>query len=146
MPSKSGGEKSKTESFSSLSDKALEDLKDMGRAAIVCGPITTGGYDSVKDNIKVFETAINLLKSRGLKVFNQVPYEPLLWKLKDRWKKAGNTGYCTPILTDFYLPLYRSGHIYKAYFLPGWESSFGAKWERKELKALGIEIIDFDNK
>lgn len=132
------------DTFSALSDIAINALRELGKSVIVCGPITTGGRGSAEKNIRAFEVTILYLKSQGITVFDQVPYESTLWTLKDRWEKAGNPGYCMPILIDFYLPLYRSKLIYRAYFLPGWESSFGARWERKELADLGVEIVDLE--
>lgn len=131
-------------SFSELSNQALEDLRKLGKAVVVCGPITTGGRGSAEENIRIIELTITHLKSQGVQVFDQVPYESTLWTLKDQWEGKGNQGYCMPILTDFYLPLYKSGYIQKAYFLPGWDSSFGSNWERKVFLELKIEIIDLD--
>ena len=131
-------------SFVELSNLALESIKAMGRVTIVCGPITTGGRGSAEANMRALALTIRHLKYLGIPVFDQCPFEPTLWSLKDQWEKAGNQGYCTPILTDFYLPLYKSGHIYRAYFLPGWESSYGARWERRELAILQVQIIDLE--
>lgn len=131
-------------SFSDLSNLALVELQSIGRAVIVCGPITTGGRGSAEENIRAMKAAITHLKDQGHMVFDQFPYESTLWTLKDQWEMAGNQGYCMPILTDFYLPLYQSGLIHRAYFLPGWNSSYGAKWERKELTTLSVEIVDFE--
>jgi len=136
--------KKQADSFHELSQIALKDLRKIGKASMVCGPITTGGQGSVEENVRVFGLIITHLKQKGVTVFEQLPYEPALWVLKDQWEKEGNEGYCMPLLTDFYGPVFKSGMIIDSYFLPDWESSFGAKWERNELTQLGIAVHDLE--
>lgn len=134
------------DSFSALSALALMELRGKGADfVIVCGPITTGGRGSVEENVRAIRLVIDYLGSYfEEKVFDQLPYEATLWSLKDEWEaQECNSGYCLPILEEFYLPIYQSGLIVRAYFLPGWESSFGACWEREQLMKLPIAIIDF---
>ena len=45
------------------------------------------------------------------------------------------------IQNDFYLPIFRSGVVSALYFMPGWESSNGAKWEHQVAEELCIKII-----
>lgn len=45
-----------------------------------------------------------------------------------------------PILDEFYKPIFEKGYIQEVYFIPGWEYSFGARWELEECKRLGIKI------
>lgn len=132
------------DSFSELANLALEELRNQGgNMCVVCGPITTGGRGSAEDNIAALKAVIAHLQDVGERVFDQTPYEATLWTLKDRWELAGHKGYCLPILTEFYLLLYQSGMITKAYFLPDWHSSTGAAWERRMLSELKIMITDF---
>lgn len=130
-------------SFYELSNLALNQLRDLGKVSIVCGPITTGGRGSAEENVKAMKAVIKHLVERGFVVFDQFPFEGTLWTLKDEWVKNGGVGYCMPILEEFYKPLYASGFIIEAHFLPGWESSFGARWERDLLTDLKIQIVDF---
>jgi hypothetical protein len=135
---------SQADSFSDLCRLALLDLQKIGRAGIVCGPITTGGRGSAEENMRAITAVVLHLENQGVRIFSQTTYEATLWTLKDQWEMSGNPGYCMPILMDFYLPLFQSGYICKAYFLPNWESSFGARWERKQFAHLQIEIIDLE--
>ena len=133
------------DSFSALSLLALAELRQKGLSfAIVCGPITTGGRDSVEENVRAIRLVIDhLTKYWEEQIFDQLPYEATLWTLKDEWEaQECHTGYCTPLLKEFYLPVYQSGLIHRAYFLPGWDSSIGARWEREQLTQLKIPIID----
>lgn len=107
----------------------------------VCGPISTGGFSSVKLNFLVFADAVRLLRERGEHVFDQTPLEEAVVRMWEKWKSdPGNTGYCWPILTDIYLPLFESGLIGTLYFLPGWEYSTGTCWERSRGLALKLVI------
>jgi hypothetical protein len=77
------------------------------------------------------------LNNSGHAVFDQVPFDSkfgqLITHITDR--------YPTEILDEFYLPIFSSGKIKKLFFIKGWESSFGARWEHDRAKELGIEII-----
>lgn len=105
----------------------------------VCGPITTGGLGSTQANLEVFNETIKKLQSQGLNVFDQMPYESTMQRLQDELNNKGD--YLHNILTDFYFPLFNSGFITAFYFIPGWESSFGAKKEHEKAKELDIPIV-----
>lgn len=127
--------------FEELAALAVDHIKQLGPgSAIVCGPLSTGGRGSSAENARVFGATIEAL-GRDHKVFNQIPYEGTLGTLRKQWEEAGNTGYCMPILEIFYDALFNSGMISTAYFIPGWESSFGAQWEHDHMKKNGVEII-----
>jgi hypothetical protein len=113
-------------------------------AEIVCGPISTGGRGSVEANMKAFEATVTGLLRDGRPIFSQIPYEEKIFFFRERFQaKPGNAGkYYLPILYDFYLPLFETGRIKKGWFLPGWESSFGARWEREQLQLYRAEIED----
>lgn len=134
-------------SFSELADIAIERLEEQGKSVVVCGPITTGGLHSVSKNLEIINITNKYLERRGYNVFNQVPFELTLEILQKEWRKTNgynNAQYCMPILEEFYYPIYASGLIYRAYFLPGWISSFGARWERSLLQEIRVEVKDFD--
>ena len=130
--------------FRDLTEMALKDLRLLGgRAEIVCGPITTGGYNNVVVNLLVFNYAIEVLQNYGRPMFSQMPYEAGLADLEHEWMlKNPGAPYCHPILTEFYDPLFRSKLIAQAWFLPGWETSKGSTWERERLTDYRVPVGD----
>jgi len=77
-----------------------------------------------------------------------VPYEERILFFRKRWQDSDpeNVGkYYMPILEEFYLPIFKEKLIKKAWFIPGWESSQGARWEREKLAEFGAEIVDLTN-
>ena len=122
------------ESFEALAEIAIASLGNQKGLGMVCGPISTGGTGNQVHNFEVFNATLRGLERRGVKLFNQVPYEYGLRKLAYAWEAAGNTGYCTPILTVFYARVFESGAISQGWFIPKWRTSFGARWERQKLK------------
>lgn len=106
----------------------------------VCGPLTTGGAGSLEANIARFRAAIAVLKRRGWSVFDQIPFQETMIRIG---KSAGQAGYCWPILWEFYQPVFRSGLINRAFFLPGWQSSTGASWEHRMVTECLILIEEF---
>lgn len=130
--------------FKELAAHTLKVIKRLETPAImVSGPISTGGKGSRDENLKVYAKAIEYLRNKNLLVFNQIIVEDLILSHLKKWQAEGNTGYCMPILEEFYLPLFKSGMVSRLMFMPGWQSSFGAKWERNIAKSLSIEIEDF---
>lgn len=106
---------------------------------MVCGPISaTGGTKSVERNMGIFSGHIQLLESRGLKIFNQLPFEKTLWRIMQdtSYFKGG-----AHLLVAFYLPLFKSGMVKTLYFIPNWRSSFGAQWEHWQALILDLEIV-----
>ena len=132
----------KAQTYEELSEAAIDILKIMPKPiGIVCGPISTGGAGNIKANLELFEKTIHKLADEGKSIFNQMPFEKGISKLRDKFGNLPEEK--NQILLDrFYHALYKSGLINKMYFMNGWESSHGAKWERKVSKELGIEIID----
>ena len=105
---------------------------------IVCGPITSGGLGSTEANLAHFWCAIEYLRCRRLVVFNQLPFENALFEIKH--SKRGDSG--AQLLNEFYLPLFRTRLIHVMYFMPGWQGSVGASWERERGRELRIAILD----
>ncbi|MCR4283894.1 MAG: DUF4406 domain-containing protein [Parcubacteria group bacterium] len=103
----------------------------------VCGPISTGGAGSVEKNLKRFEEAIINLQQQGIEIFDQVPFEVPMQRIKNL-RECGD--YDNSLLYDFYLPIFESKLIHRLYFLPDWESSTGAKWEHEQALRLGLDI------
>ncbi len=118
-------------SFDELKDVALSVLKRMeGPIFQVCGPMTTGGLGSLELNLEVFRKTIDTLKSQGKHVFDQLPFEDHMMRIKESGKSN--------LLEAFYLPIFESGMIKKLYFIYGWWNSRGSLWEHAEAKRLGI--------
>lgn len=101
----------------------------------VCGPITTGGRGSFEENIKLFHCGIMRLHSDGRILFDQRPFIAPIQRLIGE-----QADYPWNVLEEFYLPVFKSGHIKEFHFLPGWESSFGAQWEYDRAVELNIDI------
>jgi hypothetical protein len=138
----------KTQNFAELLAVALRELKKFtGGSEIVCGPISTGGRGSIEENLKVFTCMIAALRFKERDVFDQMPYEGQIFNFRQRWIKEDSRRegtYYTEILSEFYLPLFTSGLIRAAWFLPGWQSSDGASWEHDRLTEFGVEIYYLD--
>jgi hypothetical protein len=119
----------------------LERMKATGREIVqICGPLTTGGLGSLDMNMARFEFAIRRAQRHDLLVFNQIPFQEAIITLSPR-RVAGE--YNMGILEIFYRKIFESGHVSRTLFLPEWESSFGARWERELVTTLGISNEDF---
>lgn len=130
------------ESIEALADIALDHLRKQRMCGIVCGPITTGGTNHQIHNLEIFNAAVRGLIRGGENIFNQVEYEFGLRRLMNAWHDQGNQGYYMPILTVFYARLFASGLITRGWFIPGWRSSFGARFERERLADEGSLVLD----
>ncbi|MBI2109413.1 MAG: DUF4406 domain-containing protein [Parcubacteria group bacterium] len=130
-------------SYKELRTVAFTVIGRMPRPIVqVSGPISTGGAGSLEENLKRFARAVSLLKREGRHVFNQIPFEPSIQKIKGI--EEPNVDYAMGILEQFYLPIFETKVIEALYFLPDWQSSVGARWEREQAGRLGISVIDFN--
>lgn len=128
-----------------IAKKHLRDqVNDYGCCGIVCGPMTTGGTGNETYNFEIFVATIHGLRKLGENIFNQLPYERRLHSLAEKWKAQGNSGYCFPILTDFYTPIFESKYIAQGWFLPTWASSKGADFEHSKFNELRISTSYLD--
>lgn len=129
------------ESFEELAALGLRELmKFPGDVEIVCGPITSGGLGSIEKNLAVFNDVVRRMLRHGQPLFNQMPYEDQLFALRDAWKPEPAIPYppgYEPVLERFYRPLFETRRIRRAWFIPNWETSRGATWERELLGSLG---------
>ena len=107
---------------------------------MVCGPITSGGKGSKEKNIRIFMRYIREQRSKGLHIFSQMAFEETFWRLQAESPACRGDA----LLTQFYRPLFESGLMTVFYFIPGWQSSIGATWERGEAVRLGIAIVDLE--
>ncbi len=138
-----------TQTFQELGTLAVEVLGKFppnvhGKILQVCGPVSTGGFKSTKTNFLVLADAVRLLRERGDFVFDQTHLEEVIVGLWKRWKAdPAHVGYCWPILDDVYRPIFESGLVGTLLFLPGWECSTGACWERSIGHSLGIKVAPY---
>lgn len=115
----------------------LEDMNDdfaPRPIAMLCGPISTGGKGSRTENLIVFSKAIQRVLADGLIVFDQMPFEDDLGRIFKSNPRQEELG----LLERFYLPIFETRFISLLGFLPGWKSSFGARWEHEQAKRLNI--------
>lgn len=108
-----------------------------GPIAMICGPISTGGLGSITKNLAAFKEAIERVAKTGEAVFTQMPFESAMQDIKGRLSPGCDA---TSLMDTFYRPLFESGLIKRLYFLPGWQGSWGARWEHQLATKLRIEI------
>lgn len=139
----------KSRTFRDLADLAISIIARMsGDIEMVSGPISTGGVGSLEGNRRVFKRVIEILLTEHKKnIFSQMPFEDKMVELYRVWYTE-NPGkkYCTPILDDFYDPLFSSGKVKTLHFIHGWESSHGAKWEHDNCDRWRIARIYLPSK
>lgn len=126
-----------SKTFFELSCIAIRILRRMPQPiGQVCGPITTGGLGSTRKNIQLFRRIIKKI-GRKYNIFDQMPFEEHFQRIiKTKHFKNENQ-----LLQEFYFPIFNSGFVETLYFVYGWETSFGARWEKKQGKRLGLKIV-----
>ena len=132
------------QSFAELADIALRIISRLPLPLnMVSGPISTGGVGTVSGNRLVFNGVIEILTlEKGLNLFSQMPFEDKMAELYKIWRISNpDMNYCMPILEDFYEKVFSSGKIRSLYFIHGYESSFGARWEHEGCDRWGISRI-----
>lgn len=138
----------KTTSLAELAQIAIAELhKFPNGSEIVFGPISTGGRGSVEENLRIFDATIKTLQ-RERPIFSQIPYEGQISLFRKRWQESDPSRagqYYMPILEEFYYPLIQTRLIKRGWFIPGWNSSFGARWERERLEEVNADICDLAN-
>jgi len=125
--------------FADVGDVAVGVLKRLpNMLGQVCGPISTGGYGSIDKNLKAFTGTISKLISEENSLFVQIPLEDAIFRIKST---MGDKYDPLELLEKIYAPIFNSKKISKLFFIFGWESSFGARWEHDFAKKAGIQII-----
>lgn len=107
--------------------------------AIVCGPISTGP-GTIEEKLITFQKAIYLLQKKSKRekiIFDQMPFEDIFSKYHN-WLNGKKSN---KILTHFYQKIFESKMIREMNFLPGWNFSEGATWERNTGIDLCFDII-----
>lgn len=111
---------------------------------MISGPMTTGGMGEYAKNMILFQHAIDEAVRAGVHVFNQTMLDEHLQRLVRAWYIQNPTAeYCDGVLTDVYETLMQSGHLMGVYFLPDWQTSRGARWEREAGERLGLQQQDY---
>lgn len=125
--------------YSDLLPIAIDVLKRMPKpVGIVCGPITSGGTGNEKENITKFDETIQNLTDQGLNIFGQ---SYLIDTAIKRIENGNKTREEEDVLLEtFYQPLFETRLIAEAYFMPDWQTSYGASWEHTQMQRLGIKI------
>jgi len=126
----------RAQTYTELFDIAIDFITRMPQPLVqFCGPISTGGKGSIDSNLAELDKAILFFAAKGIYIFDQIPFEEPMQRIK-----AKEGSYNHDLLNQFYLPIFKSGHIKKFVFLPGWQSSVGAKWEHDWAEKIGIKI------
>jgi len=125
------------EDLGQVAIRVLSRMEKNGLIVQICGPITTGGLGSHKLNLARFQIAIETLKADGYNVFDQMPFQSFMIKLL----KLGHSGRA--LLEDFYGSIFASSLIKFLFFLPLWETSIGAKWERQRVLMYRLPFADY---
>jgi hypothetical protein len=135
---------SEAKNYQQLSIVALKVLKDMPKPiSQVCGPFSTGGLGDIEKNRERVRKVTEKLLSEGHNIFNWWnDFEKQIGKIRKTSEKKTSHETNQELLDEFYKTLQESGYIETMYFIPGWESSHGASWEREQAKRLGIKIVD----
>lgn len=122
--------------LSDLAKEALLKISKLKSPVIqFCGPISTGGFGNVTENLEYLYSVIQASTEKGMSVFNQVSYEKRLDRiLKDHHE------YDYPLLDFFYNPILISKKISGLVFIPLWETSVGSRWEHDIGQSLRIPI------
>ncbi len=116
--------------------RALADLSALPQPVVrVSGPLTTGGI-GYEGNLQRFAIAERKLREEGYTVFDYDGYEQGEGGLKDIYTRVPHQ----TIMEEFHRPILASGLLKKAFQLPGWEDSKGARWEHDMFLREGIEV------
>jgi len=128
--------KNHTEVFRELAVEAIEDLKKLPQPVVrVFGPLTTGGF-GYEENAKRFLRSEAVLRAKGYTVFDYSKYEKTISKIYE-------PSLHTDVMEYFHKPIIEADIIKEVFFLPKWEESKGATYERNLCEKLGITISEF---
>lgn len=125
----------------SLARGAISEIELMTQPVVqICGPISTGGFGEVEDNLSYLDSVIQASIRDGMSIFDQLAYERRLDHIL-----GDSHGYDYPILDSFYAPILSSGKISGLAFLPLWETSTGSRWEHEYAQSIGIPTCEIQN-
>lgn len=127
--------------FNKLVKQAITKINEAGHPIIqFCGPISTGGFGDVLENLECLSEVIKETSQIGINTFDQLEFEKSFEEILEE-----HVGYDYPILEYFYKPILDEKVIDALFFLPNWQSSVGSKWEFNYAKNKGIPVIVLDN-
>lgn len=133
------------ESYEELSNISKEILQSMSQpVSMVSGPISSGGRGSIEDNLSHLQKSAAKLRKDGHNVFDNLFFEGPMRRIRENHSNLPKEESNLILLSEFYEPIFKSGHIKKIFFLPDWKSSQGASWEHEKAKELGIERVYLD--
>ncbi len=119
------------ETFRLLLGKALLELQELPPPVVrLAGPLRSGG-DGYEENLRRFKIGQALLVSRGMTVFSY----------QGKYAEAIQAGYELHF-EHFHIPILESGLIAGMHFLPKWNESRGASYERELCEKLSIPVND----
>jgi len=131
-------------SMQELAEVAIRFLRRVNRGGNkvveICGPMSTGGLGNFEANMRRFSHVIHMAVENGYVVFDLPFFQPAIIRIENFTE--GQTEYNWDILHVFLRRIFESGYIIKGFFLPDWQTSIGAKWEREEFVRLQIPIED----
>ena len=141
------GEREALEAARSYEEAAIVAIEHLGRLCReygplvqICGPISTGGLGDRERNLKRLSKYVDACHMQGFGVFNQLHFEGIVKRFSP---DHGPQSYDPTILPNFYEPVLRQGFITRLYFLPDWETSEGAKYERRLGERFKIEMQNY---
>ncbi len=128
----------KAKSFSDVGRVAFAVQRSMpAPISQVCGPISTGGYNIIARNMEMLREAIAHV-ARSEVVFNQLPMEQSMFRIRAQLGESYNP---FELLNEVYLPMFEQPKLRRLYFVKGWRSSQGSRWEHEQALRLGKDII-----
>jgi hypothetical protein len=105
---------------------------------LVIGPMVTGGYDPVK-NLEIFEAAIQIIRLKGVAVFNQLHLLPFLdFYMDSHQPQYDFDQYPCEVMTELFLPLIRNGKFQRVFVIEGWQSSRETNMEMELCKEMNL--------
>lgn len=127
--------------LSALAEEAISEISKLKYPVIqFCGPISTGGFGNVNENLEYLRSVIEASSERGMSVFNQISYEKRLDRIL-----SDHHEYDYPLLDFFYSPILNSRKISGLVFLPLWRTSTGSQWEHDIAQSLHLPIHYFES-
>lgn len=108
---------------------------------MVCGPVSSGGLGSIEKNLKALAENVRILSRCGHPLFCQIPFEEPIQRIR---KVMPSAEFAPTLLSRFFQPLFEQRRIEKLFFVAGWTSSSGSRWEHEQALRLGLERCYLD--
>ena len=113
---------------------------------VVCGPISTGGFDDIRKNLRAFELAVSALSETERNVFDLYPFQVHIKRILKGAHDPKRGIYPMAVLEIFCRRLYEAGFIRCATFLPGSDRSTGCRWEWNYFDKANCPILTYPQK